>query len=264
MTKLDVKYFYNKGKELENKWHDGLIAWQKSKEDLNNIYPHYQQKIENSLISFLKLKNLKNYQLKYSLKNRFRIYYKNKYLILDIEFIYDKETKNFVDFIVNASNFKLKSKIILNNFNIIYKITKNLLKKDLLLKKYNFLYKQFTTKTTKLIQIHNKKFNKISGKNTLGAKVVNNQYKFAKKFILKKKLYFQESNNIISLDYYPKEIYNPISIKVESINSSLYKVIINCKPSKECSQGFYSFEMSRSQLNKLLFKLACSNLFDFK
>ena len=50
MTKLNTEYFYNKGKELENKWHNGLVAWQKSKEDLNNIYPYYQQKIENSLI----------------------------------------------------------------------------------------------------------------------------------------------------------------------------------------------------------------------
>jgi hypothetical protein len=264
MTKLNTEYFYNKGKELENKWHNGLVAWQKSKEDLNNIYPYYQQKIENSLISFLKLKDLENYQLKYSLKNRFRIYYKKKYLILDLEFIYDKETKNFVDFIVSVPNFKLKSKIILNNFNIIYKITKNLIKKDLLLKKYNFLSKQFITKTNKLIQIQNKKIRKISGKNTLGEKVVNNQYKFAKKFFLKKKLYFQESNNIISLDYYPKEISNPISLIVNPVDSNLYKVIINCKPSKECSQGFYSFEMNMSKLDELLFELACGNMFDFK
>ena len=54
MTKLNTEYFYNKGKELENKWHNGLVAWQKSKEDLNNIYPYYQQKTWlNSLISFL-------------------------------------------------------------------------------------------------------------------------------------------------------------------------------------------------------------------
>mgnify|MGYP003116341343 CR=1 FL=1 len=269
MTKLNIEYFYNKGKKLKKNWDDRMILWENSIEDYNKVRPYYKQKIENFLIDFLKLKNLKNYHLVYSLKNRFKIYYKKKYLILDIEFIFNKKTNNFIDFIVNVPGFKLKSEIILQNFNIINKLYKNLSKKDLLLKKYNILVKQFINKRQKAVIKCDKIFNgmshkKNSNKNTLGLKITNNQYKFAKTFFLKKELYFKELYNVMNLNHYPHEIEDPTSLKVESINSDLYKVIINCTPSKEHPQGFYSFEMDMSQLDKLLWYLATKNCFSFK
>jgi hypothetical protein len=215
-------------------------------------------------INFLKLKDVENYHLEYSLKNRFRIYYKNKHLISDIEFIYDKNTKKFVDFIITAPNFKLKSKIVLDNFSIISKVIKSLSKKELLLKKYNLFNQRFIKKTRELIKIHNKHLSKINqGPKSINAQIVKNEYLFLKTLLLKKEFSIF-SDKIIHLPYYPREILNPTNLKVKLISPDLYKVIINCKPNKECPQGSYSFEMNMNLLDDLLYQLAVMGAIMFK
>ena len=264
MTKLNTEYFYNKDKELKKKWDNAKIKWKDSQKPLNDVYPYYQNKIENFLVSFLKLKDIENYHLEYSLKNRFRIYYKNKHLISDIELIYDKKTEKFIDFVITAPNFKLKSKIVLDNFSIISKVIKSLSKKELLLKKYNFYHKQFLNKRKKLIIIHNKHLAKINqGPKSINAKIVKNEYLFLKTLILKKEFSIF-SDKTIKFAHYPREILNPTNLKVKSISTDLYKVIISCKPSKECPQGFYSFEMNMKSLDDLLYQLAVRGSIMFK
>jgi hypothetical protein len=264
MTKLNTEYFYNKDKKLKKKWDNAKIKWKDSQKTLNDIYPYFRKKIENSLINFLKLKDVENYHLEYSLKNRFRIYYKNKHLISDIEFIYDKNTKKFVDFIITAPNFKLKSKIVLDNFSIISKVIKSLSKKELLLKKYNLFNQRFIKKTRELIKIHNKHLSKINqGPKSINAQIVKNEYLFLKTLLLKKEFSIF-SDKIIHLPYYPREILNPTNLKVKLISPDLYKVIINCKPNKECPQGSYSFEMNMNLLDDLLYQLAVMGAIMFK
>ena len=264
MTKLNTEYFCNKDKELKKKWDNAKIKWKDSQKPLNDIYPHFRKKIENSLINFLKLKGVKNYHLEYSLKNRFRIYYKNKHLISDVEFIYDKNTKKFVDFIITAPNFKLKSKIVFDNFSIISKVIKSLSKKELLLKKYNLFNQRFIKKTRELIKIHNKHLSKINqGPKSINAKIVKNEYLFLKTLLLKREFSIF-SDKTIKFAHYPREISNPTNLKVESIGLDLYKVIISCKSSKECPQGFYSFEMNMNLLDDLLYQLAVMGAIMFK
>ena len=272
MTKLDIKYFINNEKKLLKKYENQKIIWENSSKELNDLYPFYQQKIENSLINFLKLKNIKNYHIKYSLKNRIKLYYqatpdiKDRYLILDLEFIYDKNLKKFIDFIITSSNFKLKSKIILNNFSIIYKITKKLLKKDLLLKKYNFLNKQYTKNIRKHQEKVSKHVQKLCGpENSIVKELFENRYKFVKKFLLKKEFPFPDTlEELILEEFYPNVIEHPISFKVNFITSDLYELIIKCKPNKKCSQGFYSYKIGMSQLDDFLRKHNIPVLIDLK
>jgi len=63
MTKLNTEYFYNKDKKLKKKWDNAKIKWKDSQKTLNDIYPYFRKKIENSLINFLKLKDVENYHL---------------------------------------------------------------------------------------------------------------------------------------------------------------------------------------------------------
>lgn len=260
MTKLNTKYFYNKDQKLLKEYNNQTIIWENSRKELNDLYPFYQQKIENSLINFLKLKNTKNYYIKYSLKNRIKLYYqdtpdiKDKELVLDLEFIYDKNLKKFVDFIITSPNFKLKSKTILNNFNIIYKIIKNLLKKDLLLKKYNFLNKQYTKNIRKQQEKVQKNIKRLCApKGSIAEELFENRYNFLKTLLLKKEFFFKDKlEHIIFENFYPEVIGYPISLKVNFITSDLYELIIKCKPNKTCPQGFYSYKMGMSQLDNFL------------
>ena len=267
MTKLDVKYFYNKNSEIEKKFEKYINKYKNLKPAFSSTKKLYDKKIKKFLFNFLNLKNIKNYYIEYSLKNRFKLYswptsnIEDKKEILDIEFIYDKKEKEFIDFTVMTFNSKLKIETALDNFNIINKIIKRLSKKDLFFKKYNTLIRQRKNKTQKLLKDSQNEWNKAM---YFQNQAIENQLHFINTFLLEKEFLFQKRIKKLKFFHSQIEILNPISCKIELINSSLYKLIIKAKPNKEYPSGIYSFELENNILNEFVDNMSKIGAFYYK
>jgi len=267
MTKLDIEYFYNKNNEIEKKFDKHVNKYKSLRPVFSSNKKMWHEKIKKFLTNFLNLKDEKNYYIEYSLKNRFKLYYwptsniKDKKEILDIEIIYDKKEKKYIDFTIMTFNLTLKTKTASDNFNIINKVIKRLLKKDLFFKKYNILIEKRKLATKKIYNKSNDEWDETIGYQN---QAVENHLHFINTFLLEKEFLFQKRIEEFKLFHRQILIQNPISCKIELINSSLYKLIIKAKPNKEYPSGVHSYEIKKNILDDFITSMSQRGAFYYK